>query len=121
VLRDIRIDGIRMDSVENVATGISSATSRIARAPSGTSAGRRRAWARAATRAFWWWGEELSNRWTAHTGPARWALNDQFRALIRAALIGQTGDGLSFEDSGSARDRLPPALLQRRHAGHPTI
>lgn len=99
-MRDLRIDGIRMDSVENVANWdfIRDFKNR-ARAlwqerwtAQGLGAG--------ADERFLVVGEELSEP-MALLGQSRldglW--NDKFRALIRAALIGQTEDGLSFEDT----------------------
>ena len=99
-MRDFRIDGIRMDSVENVANWdfIRDFKDR-ARAlwnerwtAQGLGAG--------ADKRFLVVGEELTQPMALLTqGRLDGLWNDKFRALIRAALIGQAGDGLSFEDT----------------------
>jgi glycosidase len=99
-MRDFRIDGIRMDSVENVANWdfIEDFKDRarglwterwMAQGLSGSPDSR-----------FLVVGEELSlpmGLLSQKRLDGLW--NDRFRALIRAALIGQTEDGLSFEDT----------------------
>jgi pullulanase len=99
-MRDFRIDGIRMDSVENVANWdfIKEFKNRarglwterwVAQGLSGTPDSR-----------FLVVGEELSLPMELLSQKRLDGLwNDKFRALIRAALIGQTEDGLSFEDT----------------------
>ncbi len=99
-MRDIRIDGIRMDSVENVANWdfIRDFKNRA-----------RDLWKErwvaqglgdGADERFLVVGEELSEPMALLTqGRLDGLWNDRFRALIRAALIGQTEDGLSFEET----------------------
>jgi pullulanase len=99
-MRDLRIDGIRMDSVENVANWdfIADFKNRARTlwnerwTAQGLGAG--------ADARFLVVGEELSQPMALLTqGRLDGLWNDKFRALIRAALIGQTEDGLSFEDT----------------------
>jgi pullulanase len=99
-MRDIRIDGIRMDSVENVANWdfIRDFKDRARDlwkerwAAQGLGDG--------ADAGFLVVGEELSQPMALLTqGRLDGLWNDKFRALIRAALIGQTEDGLSFEET----------------------
>jgi pullulanase len=99
-MRDLRIDGIRMDSVENVANWdfIRDFKNRARElwkerwAAQGLGDG--------AEERFLVVGEELTQPMALLTQGRLDALwNDKFRALIRAALIGQTEDGLSFEET----------------------
>jgi len=99
-VRDLRIDGIRMDSVENVANWdfIRDFKDRA-----------RTLWNERWTAQnlgagsdarFLVVGEELSEPMALlKQGRLDGLWNDKFRSLIRAALIGQAGDGLSFEDT----------------------
>jgi 1,4-alpha-glucan branching enzyme len=99
-MRDFRIDGIRMDSVENVANWdfIRDFKNRARELW-------RERWAaqglgEGADARFLVVGEELSQPMALLTqGRLDGLWNDRFRALIRAALIGQTEGGLSFEDA----------------------
>ena len=99
-MRDLRIDGIRMDSVENVANwdfirdfknrGHDLWNERWAAQALGEGADER----------FLVVGEELSEPMALLTqGRLDGLWNDKFRALIRAALIGLTEDGLNFEET----------------------
>jgi pullulanase len=99
-MRDFRIDGIRMDSVENVANWdfIRDFKNRAHElwkerwAAQGLGDG--------ADTHFLVVGEELTQPMALLTqGRLDGLWNDKFRALIRAALIGQTEDGLSFEET----------------------
>ncbi len=84
-MRDIRIDGIRIDSVENVANWdfLRDFKNRA--------------------REIWnerWAAQGLGDGVDARfQGRLDGLWNDKFRALIRAALIGLTEDGLSFEET----------------------
>lgn len=99
-MRDIRIDGIRLDSVENLANWdfVGDFKQRARElwkerwAAQGLGGG--------ADARFLVVGEELSLPMELLSQKRLDGLwNDQFRSLIRAALIGQTEDGLNFEDT----------------------
>jgi len=99
-MRDIRIDGIRIDSVENVANwdflrDFKNRAREIWKerwAAQGLGDG--------VDARFLVVGEELSEPMALLTQARLDGLwNDKFRALIRAALIGLTEDGLSFEET----------------------
>jgi pullulanase len=99
-MRDIRIDGIRLDSVENLANWdfVQDFKNRARDlwkerwAVQGLGDG--------ADARFLVVGEELSLPMALLSqGRLDGLWNDKFRALIRAALIGQTEDGLSFEET----------------------
>jgi pullulanase len=99
-MRDIRIDGIRLDSVENLANWdfVGDFKQRARElwkerwAAQGLGGG--------ADARFLVVGEELSLPMELLSQKRLDGLwNDKFRSLIRAALIGQTEDGLSFEDT----------------------
>jgi pullulanase len=99
-VREMRIDGIRLDSVENLANWdfVRDFKNRARDlwqerwAAQGLGDG--------ADARFLVVGEELSLPLALLSqGRLDGLWNDKFRALIRAALIGQTEDGLSFEDT----------------------
>jgi pullulanase len=99
-MRDLRIDGIRLDSVENLANwdfvgGFKNRARDLWRerwAAQGLGDG--------VEERFLVVGEELSLPLALLTQQRLDGLwNDQFRALSRAALIGQSENGLSFEDT----------------------
>jgi len=118
-MRDMRIDGIRMDSVENVANWdfIRDFKDR-ARRPLERALGGARLGAGADER-FLVVGEELTQPMNLLTQGRPWTGfgTTSFRALIRAALIGQSEDGLSFEETVRTATRLPQAFLYRWRAG----
>jgi 1,4-alpha-glucan branching enzyme len=99
-MRDFRIDGIRMDSVENVANwdfiGDFKNRARTLWNERWTAQGL----GLGADPRFLVVGEELTQPMALLTqGRLDGLWNDKFRAYIRAALIGQGEDGLSFEDT----------------------
>ena len=99
-MRDFRIDGIRMDSVENVANWDFIKDFRDRARELWTERWVAQGLAGSPDSRFVVVGEELSlpmGLLSQKRLDGLW--NDKFRALIRAALIGQTEDGLSFEDT----------------------
>jgi 1,4-alpha-glucan branching enzyme len=99
-MRDLRIDGIRMDSVENVANWDFIRDFKNRARDLWKERWAAQGLADGAEARFLVVGEELSlPMGLLSQGRLDGLWNDKFRELIRAALIGQTGDGLSFEDT----------------------
>ena len=99
-MRDIRIDGIRMDSVENVANWDFIRDFKNRARDLWKERWAAQALGDGADARFLVVGEELSEPMALLTqGRLDGLWNDKFRALIRAALIGLTEDGLSFEET----------------------
>ena len=98
-MEDFQIDGIRMDSVENVANWDfirefkDSAREQFKQRYPAAGA--------AADAKFLVVGEELEMPPELLSGerPGRWLWNERFQGLVRAALIGENADGLNFEDT----------------------
>ena len=99
-MRDFRIDGIRMDSVENVANWDFIRDFKNRAHDLWNERWTAQGLSNGADNRFLVVGEELTQPMALLTqGRLDGLWNDKFRALIRAALIGQTEDGLSFEDT----------------------
>ena len=99
-MRDLRIDGIRMDSVENVANWDFIRDFKNRAHDLWNERWAAQALGEGADERFLVVGEELSEPMALLTqGRLDGLWNDKFRALIRAALIGLTEDGLNFEET----------------------
>ncbi len=99
-MRDFRIDGIRMDSVENVANWDFIRDFKNRARDLWNERWTAQGLGDGANSRFLVVGEELTQPMALLTQSRLDGLwNDKFRALVRAALIGQTEDGLSFEDT----------------------
>jgi glycosidase len=99
-MRDFHIDGIRMDSVENVANWDFIRDFKNRARDLWNERWTAQGLGDGANSGFLVVGEELTQPMALLTQSRLDGLwNDKFRALIRAALIGQTEDGLSFEDT----------------------
>ncbi len=99
-MRDFRMDGIRMDSVENVANWDFIRDFKDRARALWNERWTTQGLGGDANSRFLVVGEELSQPMALLAQSRLDGLwNDKFRALVRAALIGQTEDGLSFEDT----------------------